>query len=59
MRVNEVMDIKATKEMETHSGEDIKLSVKNLSAFFGKTKVLDSISLDISDHKVLEIIGPS
>jgi phosphate transport system ATP-binding protein len=59
MRVNEVMDIKATKEMETHSGEDIKLSVKNLSAFFGKTKVLDSISLDISDHKVLAIIGPS
>ncbi len=59
MRVNEVMDIKATKEMETHFGEDIKLSVKNLSAFFGKTKVLDSISLDISDHKVLAIIGPS
>ena len=25
MRVNEVMDIKATKEMQTHFGEDIKL----------------------------------
>lgn len=59
MRVNEVMDIRATKETETHAGEDIKLSVKNLSAFFGKTKVLDNISLDINDHKVLAIIGPS
>ena len=59
MRVNEVMDIKADKETGTHAGEDIKLSVKNLSAFFGKTKVLDNISLGISDHKVLAIIGPS
>lgn len=59
MRVNEVMDIKVTKEPDTHTGENIKLSVKNLSAFFGKTKVLDNISLDIHDRKVLAIIGPS
>ena len=59
MRVNEVMDIKVTKETDTHTVEDIKLSVKNLSAFFGKTKVLDNISLDIHDRKVFAIIGPS
>jgi phosphate transport system ATP-binding protein len=59
MRVNEVMDVGAEKKNHTHSDSNIKVSVKNLSAFFGKTKVLDSISLDVHDRKVLAIIGPS
>jgi phosphate transport system ATP-binding protein len=59
MRVNEVMDVGADKKMHTHSDGNIKVSVKNLSAFFGKTKVLDNISLDVHDRKVLAIIGPS
>ena len=38
---------------------DIKISVKNLNAFYGKNKVLHDISIDIPKNKVLAIIGPS
>jgi ABC-type transporter Mla maintaining outer membrane lipid asymmetry ATPase subunit MlaF len=47
MRVNEVIDVGAEKKIHTHSDSNIKISVKDLSAFFGKTKVLDNISLDV------------
>ncbi len=36
-----------------------KISVKDLCAFFGKVKVLNNISLDIPEKKVVAIIGPS
>jgi len=38
---------------------DIKISVKNLDAFYGKNKVLKNISIDIPKNKVVAIIGPS
>ncbi|MFA5804979.1 MAG: phosphate ABC transporter ATP-binding protein PstB [Melioribacteraceae bacterium] len=38
---------------------EIKLSVKNLDAYYGKNKVLNNISLDIPKNKVVAIIGPS
>ncbi len=38
---------------------DIKISVKNLEAYYGKNKVLNSVSVDIPRNKVLAIIGPS
>src|ERR1035437_3818408 len=38
---------------------DIKRSVKNLDAFYGKNKVLNNISIDIPRNKVIAIIGPS
>ena len=38
---------------------DIKISVKNLDAFYGKNKVLKNISMDIPRNKVVAIIGPS
>ena len=38
---------------------EIKISVKNLDAFYGKNKVLHDISIDIPKNKVLAIIGPS
>jgi len=38
---------------------EIKISVKNLDAFYGKNKVLHNISIDIPKNKVLAIIGPS
>lgn len=38
---------------------DIKISVKNLEAFYGKNKVLNNVSMDIPKNKVLAIIGPS
>jgi phosphate transport system ATP-binding protein len=59
MRVNEVIDAGVDKKMHTHFESNIKISVKNLSAFFDKTRVLDNISLDVHDRKVLAIIGPS
>ncbi len=37
----------------------VKISVQDLSAFFGKTKVIKNVSIDIPEKKVLAIIGPS
>jgi phosphate transport system ATP-binding protein len=39
--------------------ENVKVSVKNLEAYFGKNKVLKNINLDIPEKKVVAIIGPS
>ncbi len=36
-----------------------KISVKDLCSYFGKNKVLKSVSLDIPEKKVVAIIGPS
>jgi phosphate transport system ATP-binding protein len=38
---------------------DIKISVKNLDAWYGKNKVLHNISMDIPANQVVAIIGPS
>ncbi|MHB8930357.1 MAG: phosphate ABC transporter ATP-binding protein PstB [Melioribacteraceae bacterium] len=38
---------------------EIKLSIKNLDAYYGKNQVLKNISLDIPKNKVVAIIGPS
>jgi phosphate transport system ATP-binding protein len=38
---------------------DIKLSIKNLDAYYGKNRVLKNISIDIPRNKVIAIIGPS
>ncbi|MBI3587317.1 MAG: phosphate ABC transporter ATP-binding protein [Ignavibacteriales bacterium] len=37
----------------------IKMSARNVDAFFGKAQVLHNISLDVPANKVLAIIGPS
>ncbi len=37
----------------------IKISAKELCAYFGKTKVLKEISIDIPEKQVVAIIGPS
>lgn len=37
----------------------IKMSARNVDAFFGKTQVLHKITLDVPSNKVLAIIGPS
>jgi len=38
---------------------EIKISVKNLRASFGKTEVLHDINIEIPERKVVAIIGPS
>jgi phosphate transport system ATP-binding protein len=38
---------------------ETKISVKNLDAYYGKNKVLHSISFDIPRNTVVSIIGPS
>ncbi len=37
----------------------VKLEARNLSAWFGKTRALDSVSLQILENKVTAVIGPS
>jgi phosphate transport system ATP-binding protein len=39
--------------------KDSKVSVKNLSVFYGNSKALDNISMDIPEKKVTAFIGPS
>lgn len=38
---------------------DIKLTIKNLDAYYGRNKVLKNISIDIPKNQVVAIIGPS
>ena len=38
---------------------DIKMEVKNLEFFYGKTRALDSISLPVKANSVTALIGPS
>ena len=39
--------------------ENVILSIKNLSAYFGDNKVLNGINLDIYKNKITSILGPS
>ena len=36
-----------------------KISVKDFGFFYGSTKVLESISMDIEENSITAIIGPS
>ncbi len=38
---------------------EIKISIQNLEAYYGKNKVLKNVSLNIPKNKVLAVIGPS
>ena len=38
---------------------NVKVSTKNVEAFFGKSKALHGISLDVPQNTVVAIIGPS
>ena len=59
MKVSESLEIPVKLENKIHSKAMNKISIKNLNAFFGKNKVLNNISIDIPEKKVLAIIGPS
>ena len=59
MKINEQIDISATIEENIQPQMTSKISVKDLSAFFGKTKVLKNISIELPEKKVVAIIGPS
>lgn len=60
MVVNEQVNITTEKTKSPHiAGSSLKISVKELSVFFGKTKVLSDININIFERKVLAIIGPS
>lgn len=41
------------------SASTVKISVKNLEVYYGKTKAVDDVSLDVHDGQVTAIIGPS
>jgi phosphate transport system ATP-binding protein len=45
-----------TKFVESNS---LKITSKNINAFFGKTQALKNVTLDIPSNKVVAIIGPS
>ena len=40
-------------------GSPIKLTTQNLTAYYGSSRAIDGINLDIPDRKVTAIIGPS
>lgn len=48
-----------TTKRETEPTMDVKVSTKNVEAFFGKSKALHGISLDVRQNAVVAIIGPS
>jgi phosphate transport system ATP-binding protein len=60
--INNETLIKPAMEKENSStipANEIKISVKNLHASFGKTEVLHDINIEIPEKKVVAIIGPS
>ena len=60
--INSVTLMKPLVENEEESvrtTNEIKISVKNLHASFGKTEVLHGINIEIPEKKVIAIIGPS
>jgi phosphate transport system ATP-binding protein len=61
MNINEQLNITAdmTSVQNTTATNNFKISVKDLSAFFGKLKAIKNISLDVPEKRVLAIIGPS
>ena len=59
MKMNEQIDIATIVEENNQHKMSSKISVKDLSAFFGKTQVLKNISIEIPEKKVIAIIGPS
>ncbi len=48
-----------TLPAESHSPTAVKLSARNLNAYFGKTHALKNVSIDIESNRVVAIIGPS
>lgn len=40
-------------------GEKTKLSIRNLSVFFGEKQILHDVTLDVPENRVTAIIGPS
>ncbi len=58
---NDVITNKAvlTETEKIKIEKKIKIDVRNLSAFFGKAKVLKEINISVPENKVLAIIGPS
>ncbi|MHB8580226.1 MAG: phosphate ABC transporter ATP-binding protein PstB [Ignavibacteriaceae bacterium] len=59
MVINAQTNNEITAKATHHKNDAIKISVNDLSAYFGKTKVLKNISMAIPDKRVLAIIGPS
>jgi len=41
------------------SGEKSKLSAKNLSVFYGNSKAIDNVNINILEKNVTAFIGPS
>ena len=40
-------------------GEDVKLSVRDLSISYGDQRALSGVSLDVHEHEIFSIIGPA
>jgi phosphate transport system ATP-binding protein len=59
MRVDEQLNIPVVVEKKSQHDMVKKISVKDLSSYFGKLRVLKNISLEIPEKKVVAIIGPS
>jgi phosphate transport system ATP-binding protein len=56
IRKDEIDETAIAKYIERNT---LKITTKNINAFFGKTQALKNISLDIPANKVVAIIGPS
>ncbi len=59
MEIIEQVKIESVPKNIPMSQDTVKISVQNLSAYFGKAEVLKNVSIDIPEKKVVAIIGPS
>lgn len=59
MEITEKIKTENVPKTNAMNQDPIKISVQNLSAYFGKIQVLKNVSIDIPEKKVIAIIGPS
>ncbi len=57
--INTIQPELTSKVIKEKVKKNIVVDVKNLAAYFGKTKVLKEINLPVPRNKILAIIGPS
>jgi phosphate transport system ATP-binding protein len=59
MNMQDILDSKATAPVPASTAREEKVSIRDLSFYYGTTKALNRISLPLYDKKVTAFIGPS
>ncbi len=54
-----VRPLATVREREAPASDQTKIEIRNLSFFYGETKALSNINMNIPENQVTALIGPS